>query len=132
MQPNYSYSYFCCYNGNLKKVACIRLDENSIVSNMLYSCEKLEDVTIEGTIGQSGIDLKWSTKLSRASIESFINALSETASGQRITFSITAVKNAFGGGAWDSDGDGKDDTIMGSVEWIDLMNSKSNWTITLA
>lgn len=143
LQPNYSYSYFACYNTNLKKVACIRVDENSVVSNMLWSCEKLEDVTIEGTIGQTGINLRYSTQLSKASITSFVNALSEEpiyASGKSITFSRTAVNREFRGyGAipdypdpgdvfWGNDVDGEY-----STEWANLISPKKSagWTITL-
>lgn len=130
LQPNFSYEYFACWDYELKKVACIRVDENTIVSNMLTGCYKLEDVTIEGTIGKSGINLSSSTLLSRTSIESFINALSDTATGQSITFSKVAVDREFRGVSpadFTTIVDGSH-----SLEWYNIVEiQKTNWTITL-
>jgi hypothetical protein len=78
-------------------------------------------LTIEGVIGQNGFDIHWSTKLSKESIISIINALSSTVSGKTITLSKTAVNTAF------SMTDGNP-----SQEWSNLIATKSNWTISLA
>lgn len=51
----------------------------------------LQNLTMYGTIGQNGFDTHWSTKLSRASIESIVNALSTETSDLTITFSKEAV-----------------------------------------
>ena len=91
---------------------------------MFGYCNKLEEVRIEGTIGQNGLDLRWSTKLSRASIESIINALSDTTSGLSITLSLAAVNRAF---AYVENGD--DGSI--NQPWLDLVASKPNWAINL-
>jgi hypothetical protein len=56
----------------------------------------LKELIIEGVIGQNGLNFQWSTKLSKASIISIINALSTTTSGLSITLSKTAVETAFG------------------------------------
>lgn len=114
LQPNFSYGSFCAYDEVLKKVACVRLDKASIVTNMLYGCNALEEVTFEGEIGQSGIDLKRSTKLNRASIESLFNCLSTDVTGQSLTLSKTAVNNAFT-----------------TDEWNTLVTTRNNWTISL-
>lgn len=98
--------------------------------NWFQSCSALENITFEGEIRNS-ISFEWSTKLTKDSITNIINHLSDTVSGKTLTLSITAVKNAFNGGTWDSDGDGKDDTIMASEEWVDLQDTIPNWTITL-
>ena len=79
----------------LKKIAVIRIAEETQVNYMLYYCPELEYVRIDGTIGQSGIDLKYSTKLSKESIESIVNHLSDSATGKTLTLSKTAVDEAF-------------------------------------
>ena len=92
-------------------------------SNAFYNCNNLVNLLIEGVIGKSGLNLQWSTKLSKASIESIINHLdlTEGRPTTSITLSLTAVNNAFEGGA---DGD----------EFNDLCASArafGNWTISL-
>ena len=44
-------------------------------SSLFYQCESLENLTIEGTIGQNGFNVQWSTKLTHDSLMSIINAL---------------------------------------------------------
>jgi hypothetical protein len=73
----------------------------------------LNEIRFEGVIGND-IDFQHSTSLSKASIESIITHLSDTASGKTATFSQTAVNNAFT-----------------SEEWTALANTKPNWTISL-
>lgn len=85
--------------------------------NTFNLASSLENITVEGVIGQNGLNLQWSTKLSKASITSIINALSTTTSGLTITLSKTAVNNAFGG--------------INTTEWKTLIATKSNWTISL-
>lgn len=104
-----------CYE--LKSIEGIHLAEDGSQVLGLYAfnqCKKLEEVRFYGTIGSNGIDFQHSTKLSRASIESIINALSSTTSGLTVTFSKTAVNNAFT-----------------TAEWNALAATKSNWTISL-
>lgn len=78
---------------------------------------QLESLTMRGTLAQS-IDLHWSYKLNKASIISVIGVLSDTAVGLTCSFSKTAVNNAFEGGSTGS-------------EWLNLIATKSNWTISL-
>ena len=78
---------------------------------------ELENITIEGSINCNGASFKQSTKLTKASITSIVNALSATTSGFTITLSKTAVETAFGS--------------TESAEWNALMAPKSNWTISL-
>jgi hypothetical protein len=91
------------------------LNERIIYNQMFQECNALQNITIEGTIGQNGFDIHWSAKLSKASIESIVNALSTSTSGLSITLSKTAVNNAFT-----------------TEEWNALVATKSNWTISLA
>jgi polygalacturonase len=77
-------------------------------------CGSLENIIFEGVIGKNGLGFGWSTKLSKNSITSIINALSSSTSGLSITLSKTAVNNAFT-----------------TSEWEALVSTKSNWTISL-
>jgi hypothetical protein len=86
-------------------------------NNPFYNCFALENLIIEGEITSTGLTLQDSTKLSKASITSVINALSTTTSGLTVTLSKTAVETAFGS--------------TESAEWTNLIATKSNWTISL-
>lgn len=85
------------------------------IKEMFYNCQALVNLTIGGTIAVTGLDLHWSTLLSRDSITSVINALSDTTTGMTITFSQAAVDAAFT-----------------DAEWTALESTKPNWTIALA
>lgn len=87
-------------------------------------CYALENLTIEGTIGQNGFNVQWSTKLSKASWVSIINALSETTSDLSITGSLESVNTAFETSAGAKDG-------STSAEWLNLIANKNNWTVNL-
>lgn len=92
----------------------IKNDGSQTVSSFALNCNALVDVTIEGVFGQTGLSFQQSTKLSKASITSVVNALSSTTSGLSVTFSKTAVNAAFT-----------------TAEWTALAATKSNWTINL-
>jgi hypothetical protein len=74
----------------------------------------LEELYCEGTLDITGLNLKDSTKLNKASIESIISVLSTTTTGLSITLSKTAVNNAFT-----------------TDEWNALIGTRTNWTISL-
>lgn len=116
---------------NLKKVAMIRVDVNTVISSGIFeNCKSLESVTFDGEIGY-GMNLKWSTKLTRASIENIINHLSDNGSGKTLTLSKAAVDEAFRG---ISAGDFT--TIVpgsSSLDWFNLTHGATvykQWTIT--
>ena len=92
-------------------------------------CTALENITIKGKF-TGNIYFHWSKNLSKASIISIINALSDNVSGKKLQLSETAIKSAFNAEPMDWDGDGKKEGWIGPQEWLDLMSSKSNWTIT--
>ena len=92
----------------------IKDDGSQSVVSFAQNCLALEDITIEGVFGQTGLSFQWSTKLSKASITSIVNALSAAAGGLSVTFSRTAVNNAFT-----------------TDEWSALAGTRSNWTINL-
>ena len=100
----------------LKSIDKVIVSENTTfrADTTFYGCKALEDIIIEGTLGTNGLNLQWSTKLSKASITSIINALSITTSGLTATLSQEAVNNAFT-----------------TAEWQALEATKTNWTISL-
>lgn len=95
------------------------------VSNAFTNCTALENITFEGEIIVSGMTLQYSKLLSKESIISLINALSATTTGRKVTLSKTAVNNAFETSEGAADG-------STSAEWLELIATKSNWTISLS
>ena len=93
----------------------LKSDGSQTFNNTFYLCEALENITIEGIIGNN-FDAKHSTKLTKQSITSIINALSTTTSGKTLTLSQTAVINAFGS--------------LDNAEFTALVGSRTNWTIS--
>lgn len=113
----YAYSIFNSAT-NLKTIDKLVIPDKAFTFNSWFvECYALENLTIEGVISNDGFNVQWSTKLSKASIISIINALSTTASEKSVTLSKVAVESAFGSTA--------------SEEWISLINTRSNWTINL-
>ena len=88
---------------------------NQKITSLFDNSPGLTELRLTGTVGQDGLNLQWSTKLSKASIESVVNALSDTAAGKTVTFSKTAKEAAFT-----------------AEEWAALIATKPNWTISLA
>lgn len=112
---------FCKKLKTIEKLI-LKEDGSQSFSSTFSYCYELENIVIEGTIGQNGFNVQWSTKLSGASIVSIIEALSTTTSGLTVTLSQTAVDNmAF--------------PIVGNKgtynSWTDLEQSRTNWTISL-
>ena len=61
----------------LKTIESVEINENMTFVSSFERCSALENLTIEGTIGQSGFNVQWSTKLSHDSLMSIINALKD-------------------------------------------------------
>ena len=112
------------YCSRLVTIDKLVIVETTAWTTAFNGCTALENITVEGTVGQNGLNLQWSTKLSKASIESVVNALSATTSGLSVTLSKTAVNAAFATTEGGTDG-------STSTEWTTLANTKSNWTINL-
>ena len=109
--------FYQCFN--LKTIEKLIVSEKcTTYASCFTSCNELENITIEGTIAAS-INFQYSSKLSKVSIKSIINALSAT-SGLTVTFSKTAVNNAFGIDI--------DDESTWTFEWLELRGTKSKWT----
>ena len=80
----YNYTFSGC--SALKKVVVLRTNANTQFQSTFNSCGALEDITIEGTIGQNGFVISsMATKLSKASILSILNACNKANAGVTIT-----------------------------------------------
>lgn len=95
-------------------------------------CSALENITFEGEIAND-IDFRWSTKLTKASITSIVNALAGTdtnVTGKTLTLSQAAVDREFEGVS-----PADFTTIVpgsSSAEWYNIVTfSKPNWQIVL-
>lgn len=97
-------------------------DNSAALTTAFTSCNKLANLTIQGTIAKNA-NFQW-CPLTRESIESVINALSTDVAGTTATFKASVVNTIFetNTGA----GDGSE-----SAGWMDLIAQKSNWTISL-
>lgn len=115
--------YFC---ENLVTVGHLDLTsgEGYDASQIFYQCKNLVNVSLEpNSFNTSSVDMSASTKLSKDSITSVVNALDIAVpefAGLSLTLSGSAVGSAF----W-SLGD------EGYNEWVDLVATKPNWTISL-
>ena len=130
IKDNYAYSggmqfmYTFYQSTRLENARTIHVYENTTYTDPFGYCSGLKEVRFEGVIAQNGLKFSACTKLSKASIESVINALSSTTSGLTVTFSKVAVDTAFETSVGAVDG-----SI--SIEWTKLVATKSNWTIAL-
>lgn len=109
----------------LKTVEVFRVTEDTNFNNVFTGCYELENITVSGIIGQDGLWFGDSRKLSKDSIISIINALSENlAKSRTTTLSLNAVNKAFETSAGANDG-------SASAEWETLISGKDYWTIFL-
>jgi hypothetical protein len=107
------------YTTKLKTIRTLTVVEGTTFNNWFQNATAIENITFDGVIGQD-INFQWSTKLTKDSITSIIEHLSNTASGKTLTLSKTAVNTAFNM----TDGNP-------STEWSNLVGTKQNWTISL-
>lgn len=73
---------------SLKRIKKIGVLESHTFTRVFENCIELEEIAIDGTIGQNGFDIHWSTKLTHDSLMSIINALADK-SGTGTTWTIT-------------------------------------------
>lgn len=104
-------------------IEALVVDESVSYRTCFVKSNALTNLTIEGTIGKNGFDVSWSP-LSKASIISIVNALSDTTTGLTVTLRLAAVNTAFETTAGAADG-------STSEEWTALIATKPNWTINL-
>lgn len=107
---------------NLKSIKKLGvLESQAFSSNTFNNCKALEDITIDGTIGQNGFDIHYSTKLTAKSLYSIVDALSTTKTGLTITLPTTAEANY-----------NANPPENAPATWAELVATKSNWTIAYA
>ena len=120
--------YIFAGSPNLIEIEQIILPPEGFSGNLAYwfsGDKSITTLSIQGTIQQEGFDISPAIKLSKSSIISIINALSNSTSGLTVMFSLTAVNNAFETTEGAADGSTSD-------EWLALAATKPNWTISLA
>lgn len=101
----------------------LKADGTNVFNNTFQKTIVLTDIVIEGVIGNN-IDFAHSP-LSKASIESVLNALSDASTGKTATFSKYAVDTAFETSTDLNDG-------SSSAEWLKLtQEDHSNWSFSL-
>lgn len=110
-----SNAFNCNSGGDIDNLTLKVTEKLTSASNMFLYNTYLTTLTFtEDSVIAVGLTLQKCPKLSKASIESVINALSTTTTGLTITLSKTAVNNAFT-----------------DAEWTALEATKPNWTISL-
>ena len=119
-----SYTFFQCRN--LVTIEKLIVNASNTYQKTFEDCRNLETLIVEGTIGQNGLDLQWSTKLSRASIDSILYALDVNATGLSITLSKAAVDKAYETTEGANDGANSDYWIGYTTDSV-----KKNWTFAL-
>lgn len=111
---------FGCYsageNSRLETIVELIVNEKNTYISTFTLASALKNINITGTIGET-ISLEYSP-LTKQSIYSVVNALSDTATGKTCTFKKTAVTAAFG-------------NSTSSAEWVALKETKPNWTFTV-
>jgi hypothetical protein len=114
-------TFTSCFN--LIQIDSLMFDETVKFLNTFAYSKKIQNLTIDGVIGQNGFNTSWSP-LSKASLTSIVNALSSTTTGQPVTLRLAAVNAAFETSTGAADG-------STSEEWTALIATKPNWTINL-
>lgn len=112
-------------NSKIETIPKFVVLETNTFGNTFQKCEALKNITIEGVVANN-ISFADSSLLSRESIVSVIDHLSDTASGKTVTLSKTAVDKACAEAELS-------DLInsTNSAWWAWLIGTKPNWTISL-
>ncbi len=106
----------------LKSASFVGIQKYLSWDSAFYNCTSLTDITFEGEIGNH-INIRFSP-LKKASIISLINALSTTVTNKSVNLNKIIVNSAFKTEEGLADG-------STSQEWLDLIETKPNWTISL-
>ena len=117
-----SCAFYSCKK--LKTIDKVIVSENTRFNSDWTGCTALENITFEGTIAY-GLAFAQSTKLTKSSIENIFSCLSDDTTDKNLTLSKTAVNNAFETASGMADG-------STSEEWLNLVATKPNWTISLS
>ncbi len=106
----------------LETIGKIILKDSISNSPPFINCDSLKNITFEGVLSSS-VSFQWSPLLTNESIENIISVLSDSSSGQTITYNTaakTTYYNAHSAEYTDAD-----------TAWNALCATKSNWSISL-
>ena len=112
------------YSSKVETIRKFTATENVTFNSTFSGCSKLKNITFGGTIANS-ISFDQATTLSKASILSIFTVLSDTSTNLKLTLNKSAVSTAFETSNGTADG-------SESEEWLNLVATKPNWTISLA
>lgn len=104
---------------NLKKIEIFRTKEAVRYIQTFHYCNSLEDITVEGVIGNDISFLH--SPLNAKSLVSIVEALSESVSGKTATFKQSAINNAIFPVT-------SEKTSITYASWDALKATKQNWT----
>ena len=114
------------WSTKIQEVEELWVAESTPYQNIFGGCTNLTEVRFNGTIGQNGLNFQSCTQLSKASIYSVAEHLSDTTTGLTVTFSKAAVDKAF------ETAEGRNDGSYNNAEWdLNILHAHSNWTISL-
>lgn len=126
----YSNSMFQCCR-RLKTIEKLIVNPLVWYTNAFEQCYALEDLTVEGEIGNS-IDLHWSKELTPKSVEAVIKALSGSVTGKTLTLDRRVKERLLKKIEDEAEDEGtKKAEEIAKKYWERLVASKSNWTIAL-
>ena len=97
LNPQWGYAATFRGCGKLHTIERLGVDEKMVWDkNVFQFCSSLVNLTIDGTIGQNGFDIHWSTKLSKESLLSILGAcnIDVTASPVTITLPSKCIDGA--------------------------------------
>ena len=121
---SFKYCATFSWSPKLHTIAKIRVAESTLFNGAFTGCAKLKNITIEGTIGQNGLDFSACKELSADNIINIIEHLSLTASGKTLTLSKAAVDKAF------EESEGANNGSQ-TQDWEYWYGTKQTWTISL-
>jgi hypothetical protein len=81
--------FYACRKLNTIDRLILKEDGSQTVASVFANCEELENLVIEGKIGQNGFNVQWSTKLTRESLLSIAAALADKTGDTSGTWTIT-------------------------------------------
>ena len=80
------------YSGKFKKIKrLIVSEETTFYDTAFYGCTALEEIRFEGTIGTLDFDVHWSTKLSKSSLLSILQACNKENAGLTIALPAKCI-----------------------------------------
>lgn len=103
----------------------LRKGTNAMFASASFTnCDNLVNVIFDGELESNGLNLQWSTKLSKASWVNIVGCYSTTISGLSMTGSLASVNSAFETSEGANDG-------SKSAEWLNLIATRPNVAFNL-